>query len=193
MRRTPIRTLRAPSARGYTLLEVMMSLAVLAIGATGIVALQKTTAFGNANARNIGTANNIAAGWAERLRSDGTVWTQTPTGDTLATTTWLQNAGGVGAPTAWFPPAMVVDRGSPRADVLGADLYDDDDEAQAFCTHIRLTRLYPTLIRAEIRVFWDRDSNPITCDEDPDDVSDKFGQYGFVYVSTGIHENVLPE
>lgn len=191
----------ARSQRGYTLIEVMMSLSVLGIGAMGIVALQKTTAFGNADARNLATASEIAATWAERLRADGAAWTNTPTGNSLDQTTWLLQAGTanpVGPPTAWFEPIEVQDRGSPAADLLGSDIYAGDTDASgsplavAFCTQIRLTRVYPTLIRAEIRVFWDRDYDPVECPDDPADVTARFGEYGFVYVSTAIPQSSIP-
>jgi prepilin-type N-terminal cleavage/methylation domain-containing protein len=178
--------------RGYTLAEVMMSLAILGIGATGVIALQKTTIIGNTGARNLSTANAIAITWAERLRADASQWTSAET-PTLTSTRWL-NARTV-APAAigeFAAPAEIADYGSPAADVLGVDLYQNDPEAQGFCTEIRLRQMYPTLIRAEIRVYWDRGGNPVECNLADDPALD-LGRYGFVYLTTGIHQTVVAD
>ena len=180
-------------SRGYTIMEVMMSMSVLAIGAAGVITMQKATVYGNTHARNLATANAVAATWAERLRADGALWTNPADApSTLANTRWLKEAEVTTGD--WFSPTAIDDVGSPAADVLGADLYspgDADPEAQAFCTQMRLTQVYPTLIRAEIRVFWSRASVPVTCDLQVDPASE-VGKYGFVYVTTGIHQTVLP-
>ena len=46
---------------GYTVIEVMMALAVLSIGATGVIAMQKAALIGNVRARNLTTASAIAS------------------------------------------------------------------------------------------------------------------------------------
>ena len=171
---------------GYTVVEVMMALTVLAIGSTGVIAIQKTTLLGNTNARNLATATAVATTWAERLRADGMQWTNTDGTPNLSSTRWLNSATGAMGP--WFSPTQAASFGSPRADILGADIYGAEPEAQAFCTEIRLTRI-ATMIRAEIRVFWDRGGNPVACGTAG--VEALFGRYGFVYVTTGIHQNVL--
>lgn len=182
-------------SRGYTVVEVMMALTVLAIGSTGVIAMQKTTLLGNTNARNLATATAVATTWAERLRTDGMQWTSTNGVSNLAATRWLSGAIPSPAVALWFSPVEMATFGSPRADILGADIYAAETEAQAFCTELRLTSFpvpagtSPHLIRAEIRVFWSRDGDPVACDTP--NVETLYGRYGFVYVTTAIHQNVL--
>jgi prepilin-type N-terminal cleavage/methylation domain-containing protein len=132
---------------GYTVIEVMMALAVLSIGATGVIAMQKATLIGNVRARNLATANAVASAWIERLRVDGLRWKVIDGQSTLTDTRWLQTAG------AWFPPTAVsAEDISPQADVLGRDTFTTADAA--YCTHLRLTQITDNTMRAEVRVFW---------------------------------------
>jgi hypothetical protein len=108
----------------------------------------------------------------------------------------------VGARPTWFLPLEVVDRASPDADVHGADIFPGDAAAPAFCTHLSLGRygdpvtganFLPTLIRAEIRVFWRRDMSPVDCDSIlPEDVDKQSDRYAAVYVTTGIFKKPEP-
>jgi prepilin-type N-terminal cleavage/methylation domain-containing protein len=67
--------MRAPRAQGgYTLVEVMMALTILAIGATGIFALQTTAIRGNADAQDLTVATNVARSWIELIKSDAIQW-----------------------------------------------------------------------------------------------------------------------
>lgn len=175
--------LRLPRRRGYTMIEIMVALAMLGIGAVGLAAIQKTTIIGNSSARNLVTANAIASTWVERLRTDALRWS---TG-LITDTEWLKTASpGLGN---WAAPDPVPGRGSPRADIMGADLFDTDTEAQGFCTHLRLTQLYPTMVRAEIRVFWDKQGAPVSCEGSNADI-EKEPRYGFVYLTTSIPQGV---
>jgi prepilin-type N-terminal cleavage/methylation domain-containing protein len=190
-----MRMARASRNGGYTVVEVMMALAVLAIGSTGVIAMQQTALLGNTNARNLATATAVATTWAERLRTDGMQWTNTNGISNLGATRWLSAASAAPALGPWFAPNEVLGFGSPRADILGADLFVGDPAAQAFCTELRLTS-FPVaagtnahLIRAEIRVFWSRDSEPVVCGTP--NVETLYGRYGFVYVTTAVHQNVL--
>ncbi|MEM9875539.1 MAG: prepilin-type N-terminal cleavage/methylation domain-containing protein [Myxococcota bacterium] len=146
---------------GYTVVEVLMALSVLAVGATGVIAMQKATLVGNTQARNLATANAIAQSWLERLQVDGMGWTTDANGnDTILQTRWLSVVG-LDHPTiappedVWFRPATVaaVDRSMEAgADVRGLDT--DIAAETGFCTHVKLTQTMPNLIRAEVRVFW---------------------------------------
>jgi type IV pilus assembly protein PilV len=124
--------------------------------------------------------------WAERLRVDGVQWIGQGAGG-LATTRWLTQAEI--QPSAAHPPEAIAALGSPVADLLGADAYDGDGAIPAFCTHVRLTRLggaWPELIRAEIRVFWERRGQPIDCSVDPGDVDAAQDRYGAVHLTAGV-------
>lgn len=181
------------------MVEVMSALGVLAIGATGVLALQKATLLGSVNARNLAIANSIATTWAERLRVDALRWNDTGgvpdlTDDTL----WLKASSLVTFP-AKVAPGEFVDQGAPAADMTGADLYVDTPGHPAFCTHLRFrpftsqagAPLWPTLLRAEIRVFWDRSGNPITdcADLDVNSVDSAPERYGAVYLATSVRRN----
>ncbi|WP_438042835.1 type IV pilus modification PilV family protein [Sorangium sp. So ce128] len=191
---------RRAASRGYTLIEVMAALGVLAIGATGVLALQKATLISNTNARNLAIANSIAMTWAERLRVDALQWNQPltdPNTDLGTDTAWL--ALSTTAPFTTVTPTEIIALGSPSADVLGADIYPGDTSASAFCTHVRFrqftdpvsgTRIWDSLIRAEIRVVWERSGNPINCTIiTPFDVDTDPGRFGAVYLTTGVLRN----
>jgi type IV pilus assembly protein PilV len=168
------------------MIEVMAALGLLTLGAAGVMALQKTVIAAGAHARNLAAANAIAMAWAERLRADGVQWIgQGPGG--LATTRWLRQAEI--QPGVTHPPEEIAAMGSPAADLLAADAYDGDLAIPAFCTHVRLTRLggaWPDLIRAEIRVSWERRGQPIDCSVDPADVDAAQDRVGAVHVTAGV-------
>ncbi|WP_437745469.1 prepilin-type N-terminal cleavage/methylation domain-containing protein [Sorangium sp. So ce1504] len=188
---------RRAASRGYTLIEVMAALGVLAIGATGVLALQKATLISNTNARNLAIANSIAMTWAERLRVDALQWNdpmRVP--DINSDTDWL--ALSTTAPFTKVTPTEITALGSPSADVLGADIYAGDTSASAFCTHVRFreftdpvsgTRIWDSLLRAEIRVVWERNGDPINCGILPLDVDAAPGRFGAVYLTTGVLRN----
>jgi prepilin-type N-terminal cleavage/methylation domain-containing protein len=192
------------SRRGYTVIEVMIALTLLAIGTSGIIAMQKITAVANRDAKNLVIANQIARTWIERLRADAVQWNHpspvSPDSD-LADTKWLNNVTG-----NWFRPADAYPMGSPSADAFGNDLPDTKVADGLFCTNIRLTWLYgtppqppPYLIRAEVRVYWLRDGGggvieagkPI-CDASIDlaQVGAAVNRYHFVYVTSAITQNM---
>lgn len=190
--------------RGYTVVEIMMALGILTLGASGIIAVQKATLIGNTNARNLATANAIAQSWAERLRADALVWNAPGALDDITDTNWLKLADPMNAAPPWtnvgefVAPALA---GSPDTDVLGADIFPTDPgpPASAFCTQLRLTRFppealktYRKLIRAEIRVFWERSGRPVDCGIAPDPIEGDVGRYGFVYVTTAVMQNTAP-
>jgi type II secretory pathway pseudopilin PulG len=64
-----MRTRRNQRAGGFTLIEIMVSLAVVIIGLLGIMALQTTTVRANRLSRNIERASVLAAQLMEVLRA----------------------------------------------------------------------------------------------------------------------------
>jgi Tfp pilus assembly protein FimT len=148
-------------ARGYTVVELLMSLAVFATGVTGIIATQRTVITANRHARNLTVANGIAQAWLDQLAVDSTMW-QTD----MAQTVWLQSINTAGMNGAWQLPAQsvaTVRNFGPTFDVFGSP----NAAATDYCAHIRLTWLAfdetqggspgTGAIRAEVRVFWARD------------------------------------
>lgn len=157
-----MRAARRALVAGYTVVEVMMAMAVLSIGATGVIAMQKTALLGNLRARNLATASAVASAWIERLRIDGVRWTINDAGiNTIGTTAYLSVVQDdfptvTGQEGVWFTPAANPDPAlagvQPTEDVRGMDTAVATE--QGFCTNLRLTQVLPNMIRAEVRVFW---------------------------------------
>ena len=193
-------------SRGYTVLEVMVALAVLTVGAAGVVAMQKTAVLGNARARDLATANAIAATWAERLRADGLMWTEVSGLSYLDNTSWLKVVAKdfpsiAGDEGVWIRPAANWTKGvSYQANVQGLDTDPVVTNSEAaFCTNIRLVQMLPTMIRAEIRVFWLRNlgggtavANTALCSDAAaylTAVGTARDKYHFVYLTTSVLRN----
>jgi hypothetical protein len=148
--------------RGYTVVELMMSLAVFATGVTGIIAMERATVSSNQLAKNVTIANAIAQSWLSQLAADGTLWTSQWS---VTQTTWLSTI--VGNDGVWQLPAYNATRGfGPQFDGFGAPVAANG----VFCAQIRLTWLYGDksasqatglagngVIRTEVRVFWPRE------------------------------------
>ena len=195
---------RRKHSRGYTVIEVMIALTLLAVGTSGVIAMQKVTAIANRDAKSLVVATQIARTWVERLRADATQWNHpSPTNpeDDRPDTRWLKTVNGT-----WFRPTDDV-AGSPAADALGNDVRDADLANAVFCTNVRLTWLYgpppgtppPYLIRAEVRVYWLRDggggsveAGKTICDPGIDlgKVAPSLERYHFVYLTSAIAQNM---
>ena len=196
--------LRARRRRGYTIVELLMALTVLAIGVSGIIAMQKVTVSANRHARSLALATNIAQAWIDQLNADAVLWNHpsprpdSPPSD-IGETRWLnQIATNDGV---WFEPEAVGQFG-PAFDALGNVVPAAADPSQVvFCTHLRLTWLQPEtggsgLIRAEVRVFWLRDGGGgavadggLCNDGAVDQIGAAVTNYHFVYQTTAIKQN----
>jgi prepilin-type N-terminal cleavage/methylation domain-containing protein len=200
---------RAPGARrGYTIVELLMALTVLAIGVSGIIAMQKVTISANQHAKNLAIATRIAQAWQDQLAVDATQWnfpSRTQPVGNIGATRWLNNVAG--NERVWFRPSYVgaLDFG-PGFDALGNVVPDERLQQAHFCTHIRLTRLFPEntgngLLRAEVRVFWLRegqgggvDLRPIcSTGTDPAAVGAAIDRYHFVYQTSAIKQHTARE
>lgn len=148
---------------GYTLVELMMGIALFTVGVLGVISMQKLTVVSNAHAKNMSIAQRVAQSWAAQLQLDTANWRTD-----MSTTSWLftlSNAGG------WQAPAYVAARSFGGAfDALGNPLADPADARARYCTNVRLTMLHPPnqagvvgngMMRAEIRVFWLRDGQQL--------------------------------
>lgn len=192
---------------GYTLVELMMAIALFTVAVLGIISMQKITVVSNAHAKNLAIAQRIAQTWAAQLQMDSTSWVTT------------FDAGGVlqQPSQAWFRPAFVTGRVGGAFDNLGNPLSDSSaDLAQArFCTHLRTSWLYGNgvgvggngVIRAEIRVFWLREGHGSSIDgfapssapadglcglqnaNDVRAIGQATGSYSFVYQTVGIRQH----
>ena len=193
-------------ARGYTAVELLMSIAVLAIGISGIIAMQKITVASNRHSKNLAIATQIAQAWQAQLAADAVLWNypsaQNPMSD-LGETEWLKYVE-----TGWFRPGLPADitrrAFGPAFDGLGNPVVTQADLGNAhFCTHLRLTWVRPegdgnALIRGEVRVFWLREGmggpiNPglLCADVTPDTIAAAPERYHFLYVTSAVRQNAI--
>jgi prepilin-type N-terminal cleavage/methylation domain-containing protein len=183
--------------RGYTLVELMMALALFAIAVVGIIAMQKITIASNAHAKNVAMAQRIAQAWAGQLEMDATAWRSS------FGTGWLNSDN------VWQRPAHIPTREFGGAfDALGNPLANEDVAQARFCTHVRMAWLYPPamdaggngMLRAEIRVFWLKDgavpldSTTSMCSDSQTTVqAAAIGldteRYRFVYQTVGVRQH----
>ena len=211
---------RAARRSGFTLIEVVISLGIMMIGAMGIIALQQHTIRSNGHARQLTIATQIAQRWIERLKQDGHTWIAADApAIALAGTRHLR--GILGAPANQFitipnSNGFVWDQdgsGDPlptgsrafdyRGDdiVLGAAL----DRPIFYCAAFRPAWVYTQFaMRVDVRVWWPRPGFDTQaefglCDTnlaslDPGGPADSmFNQNGFhvVYLSTVIRPQPL--
>jgi len=168
--RTARRTSRARRA-GFTLVEVMVSLGVMTVGAMAIIGLQTQTMRANIHSRHLTTAMQIAQIWAERLKQDAALWTQVPDpsipttpDDVVANTLHLSE---ITANLDLFTPIVNLDMAHPTGN---PETYSDrftwdgrdvgnTGEAVEFCVDHRLNWVFPGhAMRVDVRVWWKRES-----------------------------------
>jgi len=194
---------RRSRSRGYTVVEVLSAMTLFAIGASGVIAMQRVTIQGGDDARRMDVATNIANEWAFRLQRDSAYWTKpnnTDTSSNLNETQWLNNVTSAAskAPTKWLEASQALGSQGMSGDF---DLYGEDrsptDGDHIFCVQYRLQWIISqgaaapfnaeAAMRADVRVFWARlDQAPILKCEgtipDPDATTKL--NYHFVYTST---------
>lgn len=147
-------------AAGFTLLEVMMALTVLAIGMLGVVALQGATIGATQDAQQFSIANSVARTWLQRLQRDAQRWNHPSafrTDSDLTTDTAFLNMVSATTPMWTRPNESPLEPGaSPAFDRMGNDipLADPRFPDAVYCAHLRLRQLYPDMIKAEVRVLW---------------------------------------
>jgi prepilin-type N-terminal cleavage/methylation domain-containing protein len=168
----PRRSSACTVTRGYTVVEVLLSLTVLAIGASAVMSMQKAALQGNLDARKTDMANSIARMWVERIRRDATQWTLpspvNPSGNNFASAQLLQYVG-----TGWVLPSAYAGQTppvSPGFDMLGRDIANASgtmNPPPVYCVNVQETYVFQdgtnagnNLIRADVRVVWVRGINP---------------------------------
>jgi type II secretory pathway pseudopilin PulG len=163
------RTMRRRAAGGFTVIEVMVSIGIMMIGAMAVIGLQTQAIRANSYARQVTTATQIAQTWTERLKEDACLWTQraavTPeppetvlAAVALANTSFLRSIlaqrGEWVSPNATAPPVS-----------RGFDFHGRDVSAVAgvtpppffYCAAYRLNWVFfGEAVRADVRVWWPR-------------------------------------
>ncbi len=193
--------------QGFTLIEVMISLGIMTIGAMAMLALQQQTIRANSQARQITTATQIAQLWIERLKEDGTRWTQVgffntpgqPTAaDVLALTTYL------GAITTAPNVFQAIPNATPQVsnafDFQGNDIANNSGSVY-YCASFRPAWVYfGRAMRVDVRVWWARSGSSLTgdfaaCADDNARLNPGgtlFNNYHVVYLPTVIRVNTAP-
>ncbi|MFO0553128.1 MAG: prepilin-type N-terminal cleavage/methylation domain-containing protein [Polyangiaceae bacterium] len=207
--------LRRHLRAGYTMVEVMMGLSILAIGASSIIALQRFSVMGTATSRHITNATNVTASVLETLNVESNSWTAN-TGADEAAMPWLGrtlNQATVPA-GAWQKPA----NGLYGFTLDGMPVDPSSGAVVAYCTHVRGMLLGPVSetapglndqadsIRVEARTFYARSgrdiaaecnawaanqvtgmfNSPGTLQAVPGQPSRRREEYGVIYLSTII-------
>jgi len=197
------------STRGYTAVEVLMAMTLFAIGAAGVIGMQRVTIQGGEDARRFDMATNIANEWLARLQKDASFWRTEPDmtkPDTMGfnSTTWLKNIDGCANQFCIIPmPTGPTSEGlSPAFDVFGRDLPSGTADAY-YCVQYRLTwiaapgtspysrPLKPSsIMRAEVRVYWNRlEKEPVKdCATPPPELIPANPTYHMVYAATSLRE-----
>jgi prepilin-type N-terminal cleavage/methylation domain-containing protein len=153
------------NTRGFTLVELLTSVAVFSIGATGVIALQNATIAGNGFAGELTTAYHIAQSWEDVLSMDAEQW-----GESFANpegTYWLTTAED--QDDDWiFPDYQSSMRIGSAFDMFGQPL--ETGTGARYCAQIRVRWLCEPgsadcggeqnlgngLLAADVRVFWPR-------------------------------------
>lgn len=181
---------------GYTIVELMMALAVFAIGVSGIIAMQKVAAAANQHSRALSLATNIAQAWQDQLNMDASLSNRL---NGFANTQWL-SAMGTAQQLNWYRPGYNMNRSIGAAfDSLGQPLADDASLANAqFCVHLRLTRLYPNsvgidVVRTEVRVIWPRTEGTTSAgfcavNSDVRTIANDFADYHSIYQVSAVRQ-----
>jgi type IV pilus assembly protein PilV len=219
------------NARGYTAVEVLSALMLLAVGAAGVIGMQKVTIQGGADARHFDIATNIAHEWLGRLQRDAMYWTQpnanTPTSNlgTSPPIQWVSACAGkpatapcTGTSASQYyvlpPIAAAGFQGLSLAFDIGGREVGSGTGDHYYCVQYRLSWIADpanaacagtgndtcttALMRAEVRVFWERleygiikncAALPVAMNVASSVFPNTTSTYHFVYAATAIREN----
>lgn len=198
--------------RGYTAVEILSAMTLFAIGAAGVIGMQRVTIQGGQDARRLDIATNIAHEWTARLQRDSMSWTlpsnKNRTTENLSTATrWIKNVSlGACNPPNFCNPPLPAPGGeagfSPAFDIFGRDRPTGSGD-HTFCVQYRLWWGRPlgnppvlneqATIHADVRVLYSRleqnpigdCSNPVVNGITPNDANANT-VYHFVYASTAV-------
>lgn len=169
-RHSPCR--RAGGSGGYTVIEILLAMTLLTIGAAGVMSMQKASIQANLDARRVDMATAIGRMWMDRIRKDAMVWTLPSPASALpsnfANAQLLSYAGaGWSRPDIYLPAASPQASISPGFDILGRDVptkagLDGTTTPPLFCVHVNESWVVGDsttvdgLLRVDIRVVWRR-------------------------------------
>ncbi len=164
------------SSRGFTLIELMVVVALSLVGFIALFQLQAGVMRASTNSLNMVQATFLGQHLLETIRMEAMEWTNDGLqGPTQAKFQYFKNVGdaplAVGQPTAWmrayagtgaFQRVNQLGRSLPAGVATqfdaGADVEFPDNRNQVFCVQYRLAWLIVnSLVRVEVRVFWPRE------------------------------------
>lgn len=213
---TAVRTRRrARRDRGFTLIEVMVSLGIMTMGAMAMIALQQYTIRSNSHAREVAIATQIGQQWIERLKEDSHTWTR-PALNAADVDVALQNTRYLKAigtdtrnlfrsPTYDAAQRLVSSVYDYRGTPLPQDAGNDEEGVRYqdrifFCMSTRQDWVYfGRAMRVDVRVWWPREGAGANISTDfgawcqdvgavgPGQALD--GLYHVVYLSTVVRMN----
>lgn len=141
-------------------MEVVMAAGLFAVGATGVLAMQRSAISGNSRAHRIDVATSIASAWVDRMRADAALWTSPDTKDTTKnykSRPLLKDIVASGA-APWITPARTTVRGENASfDINGLELPAGVGGAAdtELCVQYRQTWVTPDrMMRVDVRVYW---------------------------------------
>lgn len=197
--------------QGFTLVEVMVSLGIMTIGALSLIAMQQQTTRANGRARDMTTAMQIAQTVIERLKLDGLAWNTITPGDVtdLANTDLLSQVYGATPGDFMTLPQVQSSRLgetvvlSNAFDFFGVDVPVLGASAEQlarvrYCASYRLDWVYDThrALRADVRVWWSKEAPtrdilsdfPLCADDNAALLpgGTQYNNYHVVYLSTVI-------
>jgi type II secretory pathway pseudopilin PulG len=188
------------AAHGFTVIEVLIAMTIMMIGAAAVITMQKTAIQANLDARKTDVANSIARMWTDRLRRDAMQWTFVPGNGNTATINNMAASFINNTPTTWaFPTGTIPTTTAPIMsygfDILGRDLAAGDIAQSLFCVNVAITPLTttpPALLRADVRVLWPRAISgvpPAFCTAVDQNMSANIQDYRAIYVTTTLSVN----
>jgi type II secretory pathway pseudopilin PulG len=151
------------SRAAFTLIEVMISLGIMTMGALAIITLQQQTIRSNAHARELTTAMQIAQLWAERFKQDATQWNQaaiaggTPTAATvLASTVYLKSINTAPNVFQLIPTNNAAPLATNAFDFRFNEVVNTDPNTY-YCVSFRPAWVsFGRAMRVDVRVWWAR-------------------------------------
>ena len=194
---------RSARRAGYTLIEVMMAVAIMTGGAVGLMSLQRASIAGNAEARQMTTATEVVSTWLERLQRDSIRWTAGGPGVTFApalllNTEYLRLVPDRATLPTWIRPTPADANESWGFDHWGRDTRVVTE--MEYCANVRLQWVYMSqAMRADVRVWYARrgpTANRVGLDgcapaADPNTLTNRLRDLHMVYGSTVVRWNPL--
>jgi len=197
--------------QGFTLVEVMVSLGVMTIGAMALLAMQGQITRANIRARDVTIATQIAQNVIERVKLDALAWnnvTVTPATDLANAPLLLPIVSGTRGAFQTLPVRSSTLGGTTRVLSNAFDFAGDDvslvDPSEAvlaqvrYCASYRLSWVYANFraMRVDVRVWWAKEASGrvlltdfASCADngvDLDPGGTFFNDYHVVYLSTVI-------